>query len=121
MSMLIPNVEELVASNHPYREILSRLDFRELTKPLRKLYSEIGRGGYAIEQGFKCLVLQFMEDLSDREAERMPFENVFSKQSKLARFKGLVKNQFQAVMQAFAFNLKRLVSTASPPIQLIPV
>ncbi len=52
---------------------------------------------------------------------RMPFENVFSKQSKLARFKGVIKNQFQAFMQAFTFNLKRLVSTASPPIQLVPV
>ncbi len=79
MSMLIPNVEELVAANHPYREILSRLNFSELTKPLRKLYSEIGRGGYAIEQGFKCLVLQFMEDLSDREAERMLKENLAAK------------------------------------------
>ena len=40
---------------------------------------------------------------------RMPFEGVFARQDKKARFKGLLKNQFQAIMQATCFNLKRLI------------
>ena len=39
----------------------------------------------------------------------MPFERVFSKQCKRARYKGVAKTQFQAFMQALAHNLKRLV------------
>lgn len=39
------------------------IDFTELTRPLRKLYSELGRGGYPIEQGFRCLLLQFLENV----------------------------------------------------------
>ena len=41
---------------------------------------------------------------------RMPYEGVFSKMDKKARYKGIAKNQFQALMQAFAYNLKRLES-----------
>ena len=49
---------------------------------------------------------------------RMPFEGVFSQQSKTARYRGVVKTQFQALFQALAFNLKRLVKIEAPPIQL---
>lgn len=69
MSMIIPNVEELVSSGHRYRAILKLFDWSELTKPLRSCYSLYGRKGYAVEQGFKCLFLQFLEDKSDREME----------------------------------------------------
>lgn len=51
---------------------------------------------------------------------RMPYEGVFSKQSNKARFRGLVKIQFQAFMQALAYNLKRLVKIQAPPIILEP-
>lgn len=71
MSMLIPNVEELVAADHRYRKMLKLIDWRELTKPLRSLYSKEGRKGYAVEQGFKCLFLQFLENKSDREMEQL--------------------------------------------------
>ena len=36
----------------------------------------------------------------------MPYEGVFATLGKKARYRGLVKNQFQAFMQALAFNLK---------------
>ena len=42
--------------------------------------------------------------------KRMPFERVFSKQSKKARYRGIAKNQFQGFMQALVFNFKRLIS-----------
>ena len=69
MCMIIPNVEELVSSGHRYRAILKLFNWSELTKPLRSCYSHYGRKGYAVEQGFKCLFLQFLEDKSDREME----------------------------------------------------
>ncbi len=49
MSMIVPNVEELVSVDHTYREILRVLDWRELTNPLQKLYSKGGRKGYAVK------------------------------------------------------------------------
>ena len=55
MSMLIPNVEELVHAEHRYRKLLALLNWTDLAKPLRRLYSDVGRRGYAVEQGLKCL------------------------------------------------------------------
>lgn len=51
-------------------------------------------------------------------AIRAPFEHVFSKQNKRVRYKGIVKNQFTAFMQAITFNFKRLavLTTSSPPL-----
>ena len=40
---------------------------------------------------------------------RMPYEGVFSKMEKRARYRGRVKVYFQALMQAFVHNVKRLV------------
>lgn len=69
MAMIIPNVEELIAADHKYRAMNKLFNWTELTAPLRSLYSSAGRKGYAVEQGFKCLFLQFLEDKSDRELE----------------------------------------------------
>ena len=65
MSLIVPTIDELVALDHAYRPMLRVLDFGKLTRPLGKLYSELGRGGYRIEQGCRCLLLQHPEDLSD--------------------------------------------------------
>lgn len=40
---------------------------------------------------------------------RMPFEGVFSKLKTQARYRGLIKVQFQALAEALAHNLKRLI------------
>lgn len=69
MSMLIPNLEELVPLDHRYRKLQELINWKELTNPLRSLYSKEGRQGYAVERGFKCLLLQFLEDKSDRQME----------------------------------------------------
>ena len=47
---------------------------------------------------------------------RMPYENVFSKMSKKARYIGQAKMQFQGFMQAIAHNCKKLISINAPPI-----
>lgn len=76
MSFLEPRPEELVRKDHPYRKLLSIINFSELCKPLKKLFREdFGRPGYHVESGFASLVLQWMEDLSDRELERFLQEN----------------------------------------------
>lgn len=79
MSMLLPNVEEFVESTHLYRKLLALLNWQELASPLRSLYSDIGRRGYPVEQGLKCLFLQFLEDRSDRQMERYLKENLAAK------------------------------------------
>ena len=71
MSFLEPRPEELVRKDHPYRKLLSLINFKEFCKPLKELYREdFGRPGYNVESGFCALVLQWMENLSDRELER---------------------------------------------------
>ncbi len=52
VSLIVPTIDELVAAGHRYRPMLGVLDFGKLTRPLGKLYSDLGRGGYPIEQGF---------------------------------------------------------------------
>ncbi|MDD2942191.1 MAG: transposase [bacterium] len=69
MSFYIPNLEDLVPEEHIYRRILKLISFSELCRPLEKLYSDRGRAGYPVTSGFKCLLVQFMNDLSDRQME----------------------------------------------------
>ena len=74
--MFETHIEDLVRPDHPYRKLLSIVDFTKLCVPLRALFCEDkGRKGYHIESGFAALVLQWMEDLSDRELERFLQEN----------------------------------------------
>lgn len=79
MSIFEPQVETLVRVNHPYRKLLSIINFSEFCRPLHSLYKDFGRPGYHVEGGFAALVLQWMEDLSDRELERFLQENVAGK------------------------------------------
>ncbi len=79
-SLLEPSVDELVRKNHPYRKLLSIVDFGSLTRGLQSLLCrKHGRPGYNLESGFKALILQWMEDLSDRELERYLQENTAGK------------------------------------------
>ena len=76
VKMFETDVEDLVRKDHPYRKLLTIINFSKFCKPLKSLLVE-GRGcpGYNIESGFTALVLQWMEDLSDRELERFLQEN----------------------------------------------
>lgn len=47
---------------------------------------------------------------------RAPFEMVFSKLSKHARYRGLAKIQMQNFLECIIFNVKRLISLNSPPL-----
>ena len=79
MAMIIPNVGELVSADHRDRKMLAIVDWVELAKPLRNLYSKVGRRGYAVEQGLKCLFLQFLEDRSDRQMEQLLCDSLAAK------------------------------------------
>jgi IS5 family transposase len=51
-----------------------------------------------------------------RSGLRAPFEGIFSKFEKRARYKGLAKVQFQLFMDAIVWNTKRLVKINAPPL-----
>lgn len=74
MSHLFLSIEDLVKLDHPYRKILSLVDFGSITRVLRGMKSEFN-ASYSVVQDFKMLLLQYMEDLSDRELERYLQEN----------------------------------------------
>lgn len=72
-------LEQLVTSDHAYRKLRKLIDFSKLLKPLENLYSETGAPSQPLQSGFKALLLQYWEDLSDREAERYMRENIVAR------------------------------------------
>ena len=76
MQTEIVNLNDLVKKDRPYRRLLLMIDFPSLVKDISiKNNSEVGRDGYSALSSIKMLILQFMEDLSDRELERFLAEN----------------------------------------------
>jgi IS5 family transposase len=73
------SLEELVKPNHVYRKYLKLWDFKETKQQLKPLEKENNYKGYGLLRLFKCLLLQFMEDLSDRELESYLQENMAAK------------------------------------------
>ena len=73
------NLEELVSSTHQYRQFSKVFDFSEIEKSLNSIEKEAAYKGYGVIRLFRCLVLQFMEDISDRELERYIRENTAAK------------------------------------------
>jgi IS5 family transposase len=73
--MTIVSLEELVTKNHVYRKFNELWDFAETEKELKKVEKDNNYKGYGILRLFKCLLLQFMEDLSDRQLEKYLQEN----------------------------------------------
>ena len=71
----IVNINELVPENHTYRRLKSIMDFDRIVKSITVKKKDAGAIGYGIDRLVMCLVLQFMEDLSDREMERFIAEN----------------------------------------------
>lgn len=69
-------IEKIVNENHPFRKLNKIIDFEKLIIPYRELYSSIGAEGIDIIKGFKCLLVQFWENYSDREMEKVLQENV---------------------------------------------
>ena len=72
---LFLSLDSLIPDNHSYRHLDRLISFAELSRPYHDLYSTKGRKEKGVEFGLRCLVLQFTEDLSDREMERYLQEN----------------------------------------------
>ena len=63
------DLEKLVRTDHPLREAAWVVNFRHLATRFWKALKTLGRRGYGLDVGIKCLFLQFWYDLSDRELE----------------------------------------------------
>ena len=63
------SLDDLVSPIHRYRYFKQVFTDPFITGQLGGLSKTVGRTGYGIDRLFKCLLLQFMEDLSDRECE----------------------------------------------------
>lgn len=72
-------LEDLVPSNHIYRKFQTLWNLNPIRIELETLEANFDYKGYGIFRMFLCLLLQFVEDLSDRELEKFLKENVASK------------------------------------------
>jgi len=52
---------------------------------------------------------------------RAPYERIFSRLSHRARYRGTAKIQFQLMMDALAFNLRRMITINAPPLNLATI
>ena len=73
------SLDDLVPQAHSYRKFMDIWSFKHAEKWLKKLQKDNPYEGYGLFRLFKCLLLQFMEDISDRELERFLQENNASK------------------------------------------
>ena len=73
------SVEQLVPEKHTYRKLKRLLDFERIGKSVKVKTFEVGAIGFGKIRLIMCLILQFMEDLSDREFERFIGENIAGK------------------------------------------
>jgi len=73
------SIDELVPQNHSYRLFKKFLDEERIKEALKDLSHIYQYDGYGIERLFNCLLLQYIEDLSDRELERYLKENIAAK------------------------------------------
>ena len=69
------SLDQLVCPKHSYRRLKAILNESFVGESVRDLEKASGREGYGIARLFYVLLLQFMEDLSDRECERFLAEN----------------------------------------------
>jgi IS5 family transposase len=72
-------LDNLVSEDHPYRRLKTLLDFDRMQRSVKIEESDLGANGYGKKRLVMCLILQFMEDLSDREFERFLAENISGK------------------------------------------
>jgi IS5 family transposase len=69
-------LEKSVSEDHPFRLLSSSIKLDKIARKYRHLYSNLGAKGLPIEKAFRLLVIQFLEDYSDREMERAISENL---------------------------------------------
>ena len=60
------SLEELMPAKHNYRKFKEAFNFRKIDYRLKGMESDKRSKGYGMDRLFKCLLYQFIEDLSDR-------------------------------------------------------
>ena len=75
----IVSLDSLVQDSHVYRKFNQIWSFKNTETKLRRFEKNNPHKGYSLLRLFKCLLLQFMEDLSDRELEKFLQENTAGK------------------------------------------
>ena len=73
--MEMVSVELLVPAAHTYRRLKDLLQFPSIIRAAKVEDTPLGATGFGRARLILCLILQFMEDLSDREFERFIAEN----------------------------------------------
>jgi IS5 family transposase len=63
------DLEKIVRQDHPLRRIAEVINFTHLSNRFWRALKTLGRRGYGLDVGIKCLFLQFYYDLSDRQLE----------------------------------------------------
>jgi len=69
------SLDSLIPEDHAYRKFATLWTFKDAEKRLKALEKDNPYKGYGMLRLFKCLLLQFMEDNSDRELEKFLQEN----------------------------------------------
>jgi IS5 family transposase len=77
--MEMVSIESMVSKEHPYRKLKEELNFNRLIESVNIEESVIGAIGYTKARLVMCLIIQFMENLSDRQFQRFMEENIVGK------------------------------------------
>lgn len=69
-------LESSVRPDHPFRTMNQLVSFDRFARKFRTLYAKLGTKGLPVEQAFRLLIVQWLEDYSDRQMERAVQENL---------------------------------------------
>jgi len=72
-------LDQMVLPKHRYRRFMKVWDFKKVDSLLQQAKSSNPHEGYGWKRIFRCFLLQFLEDLSDRELEVFLQENTSGK------------------------------------------
>jgi len=68
--------EGLVPADHLFRRVANLLDLSTCEAEFSSLYSKNGKKGLPLRQALRMLIVQFMQDYSDRQMEKALEENI---------------------------------------------
>ena len=74
------SVDSLVPATHPYKKLKSLMDFDRIIKSVKVDESSLGAIGFTVPRLVLCLILQFIENLSDRGMLKNALKSDFERQ-----------------------------------------
>ncbi len=78
MTIMKYDLDAVVRPEQELRKVNETVDFAKIARKYIELKTEVGRKGYGLDIGIKCLFLQFYYDLLDRELEnRLRYDIAF--------------------------------------------